>query len=42
MLTTLLATDGADGPSVILLSRAVDAMLAGADPDHPVWQLPGK
>jgi adenylate cyclase len=42
MLTTLLASDLDDGPSVILLSRTVEAMLEGAGPNHPVWQLPGK
>lgn len=41
-LTTLLTSYLDDGPSVILLSRAVGAMLEGASPDHPVWQLPGK
>ncbi|MBI3860759.1 MAG: adenylate/guanylate cyclase domain-containing protein [Planctomycetia bacterium] len=42
MLTTLLTSYLDDGPSVILLSRVVGAMLEGAAADHPVWQLPGK
>ncbi|MBS0264225.1 MAG: adenylate/guanylate cyclase domain-containing protein [Planctomycetes bacterium] len=42
MLTTLLTSELDDGPSVILLSRAVQAMVEGAGPQHPVWQLPGK
>jgi adenylate cyclase len=42
MLTTLLSSEIDDGPSVMLLSRAVQAMVEGASSHHPVWQLPGK
>lgn len=31
-----------DGPSVVLLSRAVQALANGAHPQHPVWELPTK
>ena len=42
LLSTLISADLDDGPSVILLSRAVDALITGPHRDHPVWQLPGK
>ena len=31
-----------DGPSLVLLSRSVNALVGGADEKHPVWDLPGK
>jgi adenylate cyclase len=31
-----------DGPSLVLLSRAVNALVDGPDEKHPVWNLPGK
>ncbi len=32
-----------DGPSLVLLSRVVQALIDGRKPDHhPVWELPGK
>ena len=31
-----------DGPTLILLSRTVNALVDGADEKHPVWDLPGK
>lgn len=31
-----------DGPSLVLLSRAVQAMVHGTDPEHPVWRLAAK
>jgi adenylate cyclase len=31
-----------DGPSLLLLSRAVDAMINGTDTDHPVWTMDRK
>src|SRR5262245_1587494 len=31
-----------DGPSLVLMSRAVNAMVDGPDEKHPVWDLPGK
>jgi adenylate cyclase len=31
-----------DGPSLVLLSRAVNALVDGAEEKHPVWDLPGK
>ena len=31
-----------DGPSLVLMSRAVNALVSGQDAQHPVWDLPGK
>jgi adenylate cyclase len=31
-----------DGPSIVLLSRVVNAVANGPDPGHPVWDLPTK
>jgi adenylate cyclase len=31
-----------DGPSIVLLSRAVQALANGPSPGHPVWDLPTK
>ena len=31
-----------DGPSVVLLSRAVQGLINGPAPGHPVWELPSK
>jgi adenylate cyclase len=31
-----------DGPSLVLMSRAVNALVEGAGELHPVWDLPGK
>ena len=31
-----------DGPSLVLLSRAVNALVGDAEEKHPVWNLPGK
>ena len=31
-----------DMPALVLLSRAVNAMVEGVLPDHPTWVLPGK
>jgi adenylate cyclase len=42
MLTTLMATFPDDGASVILLSRAVSALVEGPSDGHPVWQIAGK
>jgi len=42
MLTTLMASFPDDGASVILLSRAVSALVDGPSDDHPIWQMAGK
>jgi adenylate cyclase len=42
MLTTLMASFPDDGASVILLSRAVSALVDGPGADHPIWQMHGK
>src|SRR5262245_5118642 len=31
-----------DGPSLVLMSRAVNSLVDGPEEDHPVWPLPGK
>jgi adenylate cyclase len=41
-LGDVLARFPGDGPSLMLLSRAVDNMLAEPEDFSPVWQLPGK
>lgn len=42
ILGTLLADYPGEGPSLVLLSRTVNAMLEGTPAGHPVWELPGK
>jgi adenylate cyclase len=42
VLGNLLADLPGDGPSLVLLGRAVNALLEGPAPGHPVWELPGK
>lgn len=42
ILGMLLGDYPDEGPSVVLLSRTVNAMLEGPSPGHPVWELPGK
>lgn len=42
ILGNLLATWPGDGPSLVLLSRAVDCMLNDPRDFSPVWELPGK
>jgi adenylate cyclase len=42
VLGNLLTDHPADGPSLVLLSRAVTCLVDGAPPAHPVWTLPGK
>ena len=42
MLTTLMASFPDDGASMILLSRAVSALIDGPSDGHPIWQLAGK
>jgi adenylate cyclase len=41
-LGNLLAEHPEDGPSLLLLARAVNALVATAPPYDPVWELPGK
>lgn len=41
-LGNLLAAWPADGPSLVLLSRAVDCMIREPKDFSPVWELPGK
>lgn len=41
-LGNLLAAWPADGPSLVLLSRAVDCMIREPQDFSPVWELPGK
>jgi adenylate cyclase len=41
-LGVLLESHPADGPALLLLSRAVNALLPGAAPAEAVWELPGK
>src|SRR5262249_21087351 len=42
ILGNLLGEVHDDGPSLVLMSRAVNALVDGADEKHPVWDLPGK
>lgn len=42
LLSGLLEQYPDDGPALVLLSRAVNALVDGADPDHPIWQLSSK
>jgi adenylate cyclase len=42
VLGNLLADLPGDGPSLVLLGRAVNALLEGPAAGHPVWELPGK
>jgi adenylate cyclase len=41
-LGNLLAEHPGDGPALLLLSRAVNVLVAAAEPYDPVWELPGK
>jgi adenylate cyclase len=42
MLGNLLADHRDDGPSLILLKRAVEVLASGVAKYEPVWELPGK
>jgi adenylate cyclase len=42
ILGNLLAEQQDDGPSLVLLSRAVNSLVEGPGEMHPVWGLPGK
>jgi adenylate cyclase len=42
LLPALTAHPVNDGPSIVLLFRAVQGMKDEAAPDHPVWELPSK
>lgn len=42
LLGEILATTPGDGPSLVLLSRAVDCMIREPVAFSPVWELPGK
>lgn len=41
-IAALLDEHPDDGPSLVLLSRAVAALVEGTSTQHPVWKLPGK
>lgn len=41
-LGSLLGEVTDDGPSLVLMSRAVKALVEGPEETHPVWDLPGK
>ncbi len=42
ILGNLLDQHQGDGPSLVLLSRAVNALIEGTAVGHPVWELPSK
>jgi adenylate cyclase len=42
LLPTLVSDPCNDGPSIVLLFRAVQGMKDGAAEKHPVWELPAK
>lgn len=42
ILGELLSEDPHDGPSLLLMSRIVDALVMQPDGFNPVWELPGK
>ncbi len=42
VLGNLLGEVHDDGPSLVLMKRAVNALVDGPDKDHPIWDLPGK
>jgi adenylate cyclase len=42
ILGALLGEVSDDGPSMVLMSRAVNSWVTGPDETHPVWDLPGK
>ncbi|MFV1969212.1 MAG: adenylate/guanylate cyclase domain-containing protein, partial [Pirellulaceae bacterium] len=42
LLGKLLGEDPQDGPSLLLMSRIVDALVLHPDGFDPVWELPGK
>jgi adenylate cyclase len=42
LLGNLLGEYPGDGPALVLLGRAVNALLEGPAVGHPVWELPGK
>ena len=38
----LLADEREDGPALVLLQRAVNALVEGPGEGHPIWDLPGQ
>jgi hypothetical protein len=42
VLGNLLAENPGDGPSLVLLSRAVNQLIEEVADFSPVWELPGK
>jgi len=42
ILGNLLGEVAEDGPSLVLMSRTVKALVEGQEDHHPVWDLPGK
>jgi adenylate cyclase len=41
-LGPLVAEQFNDGTALVLMSRAVNALVHGPEPNHPIWELPGK
>lgn len=41
-LGNLLTDFPKDGPSLVLMKRAVNGLIEGPDDTHPIWELPGK
>jgi adenylate cyclase len=42
ILGNVLTEHATDGPTLVLLARAVNALVQGVPERHPVWELPGK
>lgn len=41
-LAGLVAVSANDGPTLVLMSRTMNALVEGPSASHPVWELPGK
>jgi adenylate cyclase len=41
-LQPLIVEEVNDGPSIVLIARAIQGLANGTAPDHPVWELPTK
>src|SRR5262245_18369584 len=42
LLQPLISEQVNDGPSIVLMARAIQGLANGTPPDHPVWELPTK